>query len=190
MLTKLIRQLCVIFILASAFGQSSIQAQILEAAYCEWDDQFDEWKLAINEDEYVFAVRQFGQNPYRRWNLEFVDLNEGEVRGFMQLKRDGDINYWDFFFGDEQISISTIYRGDIFLWKISDGEKSFSFSASDQFGTEWIDRYEKDIDWTMYQVQEGDVRDWYIDEATGSNLSFAFRIAASLLIIELMAFGV
>ena len=89
MLKKFVRLFCVICVLTATVNQSRVQAQILEAAYCEWDDQFDEWKLAINEDEYVFAVRQFGQNPYRRWNLEFVNLNEEEVRGFMQLKRDG-----------------------------------------------------------------------------------------------------
>lgn len=166
-----------------------LQAQVIEAAYCEWDDQFDEWKLAVNEDEYVFAVRQFGRNPYRRWNLEYIGLDDQEIRGFMQLKREGDVNYWDFHFGDEKINLTTIYRGDIFLWKATDGENTFSFTASDQFGTKWIDRYEKKIDWTMYQVEEGDVRDWYIDESPDNNLTFALRIAASLVIVEMMVFG-
>lgn len=170
-------------------GGYQANAQIIEAAYCEWDDQFDEWKLAINAEEYVFAVRQFGQNPYRRWNLEYIGLDDTEIRGFMQLKREGDVNYWDLYFGEEQISITTIYRGDIFLWKVDNGEQTFSFAAADQFGTSWSDRYEKNIDWTMYQVEQGDVRDWYIDEEAGSQLTFPLRIAASMIIVEMMTFG-
>lgn len=189
MLSNIFRSILAICFISSFAYSTELQGQKLEAAYCEWDDQFDEWKLAINEDEYVMAVRQFGRNPFRRWNLEYIGLDDQEIRGFMQLKREGDINYWDFYFGDERITLTTIYRGDVFLWKITDGEQSFSFSASNQFGTKWVDRFEKGIDWTMYQVEEGDIRDWYIDESSGSNLTFPIRIAASLIIVEIMTFG-
>ena len=164
-----------------------IHSQVLEAAYCEWDDQFDEWKLHVNEDEYVMAVRQFGANEYRRWSLKFENVEGEYFTGFMQLKRAGDINYWDFEFDNEHLSISTIYRNDIFVWKVQHDEQSFSFVAKDRFGYEWEDRYEKNFDWKMYQVQEGDLRNWYIDDLSEEELNLPMRLAAAMVIIELSA---
>ncbi len=174
------------------FGWSSIstlEAQVIEAAYSEWDDQFEEYKIHINEEEYVEAIRQFGSNPYRRWNLRFENLDGGYYSGYMQLKREGDINYWDFNFDNEFLSIETIYRNDVFTWRIRQGELSFTFSAQDRFGYVWEDRFMKEFDWLMYQVEEGDIRDWYIDDDSDDALSFPMRIAAVLIILEINAFG-
>ena len=166
-----------------------LKAQVLEAVYSEWDDQFEEFKLHINEEEYVEAIRQFGRNPYRRWNFKFENLDGDYFTGFMQLKREGDVNYWDFHFDNELLIIETIYRNDIFTWRITHGDKSFTFTAKDRFGFAWEDRFVKEFDWTMYQVEEGDIRDWYIDDYSVEYLSFPMRIAASMIIIEMSAFG-
>lgn len=163
--------------------------QVLEAAYSEWDNQFDEYKVHINEEEYVDALRQFGANPYRRWNFRFENLEGDFFTGFMQVKRVGDINYWDFNFDNEFLSIQTIYRNDIFTWKIVHNQKSFTIRAEDHFGQVWEDRNERKFEWSMYQTEEGDIRSWYIDDNSEEELSFPMRLAAAMIIIEINAFG-
>lgn len=165
-------------------------SQVLEAAYSEWDDQFDEWKLHINAEEFVLSKRQFGRNTFRRWNVEYETL-EGELfTGYMQLNRAEDLNYWELRFNNELIIVTTIHRDDYFLWRVKQGDKSFDFQADDRFGFSWKDRFEKNFDWSMYQVEEGDFRDWYIDDTSEGLITFPMRIAAAMVILDLSSFGI
>ncbi len=76
--------------------------QKIEAAYSEWDNQFDEWKIHVNEDVYILAIKQYGANTYNRWNLSYEN-GEEFTRGYIQNKRAQDFNYFDFFLGDEEL---------------------------------------------------------------------------------------
>jgi len=160
-------------------------SQTLEAAYSAMDFQFDEFRVHINQEEYVEAIKQFGSNPYRRWNFRFENLDGEYYSGYMQQKWEGDVNYWDLQFDNEWLSITTVYSNDVFTWKITHDDRYFIIQAKDRFGTEWEDRAEKDFDWTMYQVEEGELRDWYIDENAEGNLSFPMRLAAIMIVLEI-----
>lgn len=165
-----------------------LNAQVLESAFSEFDDVLDEWKIHINQEEYVEAIRQFGRNPYNRWNISFED-REGQIhRGHLQRKWDNDVNQWDFVFDNEHLSLSTIYRNDIFTWTVKHDNKTFTFTAKDRFGYEWEDRFHKSFEWKMFQVDEGLVQEWYIDDTSTDELSYSMRIASALLIIELSCF--
>ena len=164
-------------------------AQTFEAAYSAWDDQFEEFKIHINEDEFVEAIRQFGRNPFRRWNFRFENLEGDFYTGYMQLKREGDINYWDLVFDNEHLYITTIYANDVFTWKVVHDDKQFTFTAEDRFGLAWEDRFVKEFDWNMYQEQEGELASWYIDDTSEENMTMPMRLAAIMVVLELSAFG-
>lgn len=177
----------IVFLILSCY--SFLPAQTLEAAYSEWDDQFDEWRLHLNAEEFVLARRQFGQNSYRRWNIEYETPDEELFTGFIQLNRADDINYWELKFNNELIIVTTIHRDDIFLWRVKYNDITFDFQAEDRFGFSWKDRYEKEFDWNMFMPVEGDFRDWYIDDNAGDALTLPMRIAAAMVVIDLTCYG-
>jgi len=175
--------LLIFFFLAGSlsFGVS----QKIEAAYSEWDNQLDEWKIHVNEDVYVLAIKQFGSNPFGRWNLTYEN-DEEYTRGYVQMKWAENFNFIDFYLGNEQLSISTIYRNDPTVWKIMHEDKTLIIERKNQF--EWGKRSTRDFEWIMYEVNEGQVQDWYIDDYSQDELTFEMRVAATLVIIESMAF--
>ncbi len=166
-------------------GHLNVHSQKIEAAYSEWDDQFDEWKIHVNEEIYVIAIKQYGNNTFSRWNLTYENEDEF-TRGYMQLKWAEDFNYFDFFLGQEQLSITTIYRNDPTVWKISHGDQTLVIQQKNQF--EWSKRSRRDFEWVMYEVNNGFIHDWYIDDSSTDEISFEMRVAATLIIIEKMAF--
>ena len=176
------------FIVMLFFAVSSIQngfSQTIEAAYSEWDNHLDEWKIHVNEDLYVEAIRQSGTNPYGRWNLIYEQEDRLD-RGYIQMKWAADFNYFDFFLGGEQLSISTIYRNDPTVWKIQHGEQTLIIENKNVF--EWGKRSSRNFDWVMYQVDEREVQNWYIDDNSQDELTFEMRVAATLIVIETFAF--
>ena len=146
-----------VFAVLTMSSIGTCQAQVLEAAYCEWEDLFDEWKIHVNADEFVFANRQRGLNQLRRWSLTYEDSEGNERSGFMQLKWENNLNYWDFFFDNERLSIEKVYRDDIFTWKILHDDNVFTITAKNRFGFEWEDRFARNFDWEMYQVDIGNL---------------------------------
>ncbi len=159
-------------------------AQKIEAAYSEWDNQLDEWKIHVNEEEYVLAIKQFGTNPYNRWNLTYE--GEESTWGHMQTKWSADFNYIEFFLGNEQINITTVYPNDPTVWRITHGETSMVIQRQTPF--EWRIRNKKDFDWIMYEVEEGVLHDWYIDDYSGDDITFEMRVAAVLIVLESMLY--
>jgi len=166
-----------------------LKGQVLESAFSEFDNVLDEWKIHINQDEFVEAIRQFGVNPYRRWNIRFEDVEGNIHHASLQRKWDNNPNQWDFTFDNEHLSLNTIYRNDLFTWIVKHDDKNFTFTAKDRFGYEWEDRFQKGYNWEMYQVEKGLVQDWYIDDTATDELSFPMRIASALLIIEITCFA-
>lgn len=174
-----------IFLLLFITNCHSAFCQKIEAAYSEWDYQFDEWKFHVNEDIYVLAIKQYGANTYNKWDLSYEN-EDLFLRGYMQSKWAEDFNYFDFFLGDEQLQITTIYRDDPSVWKIQHGDQTLVIQFKNQF--EWGKRHQRDFDWIMYEVVKGQIHDWYIDDYSQDEISFEMRVAATLIVIETMAF--
>jgi hypothetical protein len=174
-----------IFFLSFVFLGQSVTCQKIEAAYSVWDNQFDEWNIHVNEELYVHAIRQFGANTYSRWNLVYED-DEGLHRGFMQSKRAEDFNYFDFYIGNEQLMITTVYANNPTIWKIQHYDKTLIIQNRGPF--EWSKRSSREFEWNMYQVNEGFIHDWYIDDNSQDEITFEMRVAATLIVLETVAF--
>lgn len=160
--------------------------QVLNSAFSVFDTQLDEWKIHINEESYIDARRQMGSNPYNRWEFSF-DTEDGEtLSGHMELKWPENFSYWDVFWDNERVSIEMIYFNDFQAWRIRHNDRTFTIRATSNLMNEWQGRFGKN--YTMYQVDEFDLRDWYIDDETEEELTLPMRIAIAALVIELRCF--
>ncbi len=84
------------------------------------------------------------------------------------------------------LSITTIYRDDPTVWKIQHDEKTLIIQNKIPFV--WEKRHTRDFEWIMYAVNEGYIQDWYIDDDSQDEITFEMRVAATLIVLETMAF--
>lgn len=165
---------------------AQLHAQTLNSAFSIFDSQLDEWKIHIDEELYIEARRQMGSNPYHKWELSY-DNEEGEtLSGHLELKWPDNFSYWDGFWNNERISIEMIHFNDLSSWRIRHNDKTFTIRATTNMMNEWQSRFGDK--YRMYQVDEFDLRDWYIDDETEEELTFPMRIAIATLLIELKCF--
>lgn len=175
----------IIILIVLCFG-NTLSAQIINSAFSVFDTQLDEWKIHIDEESYVEARRLMGSNKYHKWDLSY-DNEEGEtLSGHIELKWPEDYSYWDVFWNNERVSIEMIYFNDFGAWRIRHNDKTFTIRATSNLMNEWKSRFGNT--YNMYQVDEFDLRDWYIDDETEDELTFPMRIAIAALIIELKCF--
>ncbi len=166
-------------LLFSLFICVQLQAQYIIAFHTENNDSFRVWNVEIEVDSITIIEGQLEltwglSDDFTAWQYSI-----GDIDGDIVQKYDNNPGFWELRQGSDIVSITRTWPNDPTSWKIKLGKQQFTIKS--KYGNtvdEWQNREADRGDLIIYSENEGDPRDWLIDDYMNDDIPFSMRMAA------------
>ena len=190
---------CLLGLLISAWGFAP--AQNLSGISTRWSDSFVEWELfgfaadtsQTDEDsedlEETANEELFGELKLRWLNIRDDwsewDYSMGEERGTIKMKWKDDVTQWELrSYQGSIITMRAAWSNDLSEWRVTNNSISLQLKSrwSGQ-ADEWLVQDSNRGTFYMYTLQEGDPRDWAIEDELDDSVPASMKMALVFLTI-------
>lgn len=179
-------------------GFAPLRAQTLSGISSRWSDSFVEWELFVAVPDSVTAEEEdsegLDEELYGDLKLRWLNLRDdwrewdftlGELRGTIRMKWKDDPTQWELrTYEGDIITMRTAWSNDFSEWRVTDN--AFALTLQSRWSgqlDEWLVQDSARGSFYLYTLQEGDPRDWAIEDNLDASVSPAMKMALIFLTV-------
>lgn len=171
-----------LLLFAGLFSIPAAHSQEITTIATQWSDSYKEW-IIYTDDEDITGVLQLrwpARDDWTSWTYQV-----GDHYGTIHLKWQNDPSQWELRGENEIITARTIWRNDFSAWNCYDGNTKIKWKSTYKTPMdEWLtDTTTDSLYLSIYTAWEGDSREWIIEAAPESTLSFPYKMMLAFIAI-------